>query len=66
MHPPQDLFGIILIRIHHPLLNKIVYALDSFSADDLKRSKCIINSQNKLATCPTSSFGQAEGNKLIC
>ncbi len=28
-YPPQDLFGIILIRIHPPLLNKIFYAIDN-------------------------------------
>ncbi len=31
MYPPQDLFGIILIRIHPPLLNKIFYAMTTSS-----------------------------------
>ena len=28
-YPPQDLFGIILIRIHPPLLNEIFNAIDN-------------------------------------
>jgi predicted nuclease of predicted toxin-antitoxin system len=28
-YPPQNLFGIILIRIHPPLLNDIFYAVDN-------------------------------------